>query len=169
MYLQSSDAQFEKITISLSCAIFFLVVDRDERSLHFLYILKMGNLFSFIGNLSVGIFQSKSRILFYMTLPGEASSSPQRGPRVNAQMMTSLPSPFTLSSLPLIDRVCVAKACPGRDTNSLLRLCECWPGYWYRFRLVKVFSFLFLIFWFHCIVTFNCMLSCICMLTCENI
>ena len=66
--------------------------------------------------------------------PGEAASSPQRGPRVNAQMMTSLPSPFTLSSLPLIDRVCVAKACPGRDTNSLLRLCECWPGYWYRFR-----------------------------------
>ena len=54
--------------------------------------------------------------------------------RVNTQMMTSLPSPFTLSSLPLIDRVCVAKACPGRDTNSLLRLCECWPGYWYRFR-----------------------------------
>ena len=54
--------------------------------------------------------------------------------RVNTQMMTSLPSSFTLSSLPLIDRVCVAKACPGRDTNSLLRLCECWPGYWYRFR-----------------------------------
>ena len=45
--------------------------------------------------------------------------------RVNAQMMTSLPSPFTLSSLPLIDRVCAAKACPGRDTNSLLRLCKC--------------------------------------------
>ena len=35
--------------------------------------------------------------------------------------------------------------------------------------LVKVFSFLFLIFWFHCIVTFDCMLSCICMLTWENI
>ena len=31
--------------------------------------------------------------------------------------------------------------------------------------LVKVFSFLFVIFWFHCIHTFNCMLSCICMLT----
>ena len=45
--------------------------------------------------------------------------------RVNTQMMTSLPSPSTPSSLPLIDRVCVAKACPGRDTNSLLRLCEC--------------------------------------------
>ena len=35
--------------------------------------------------------------------------------------------------------------------------------------LVKVFSFLFSIFWFHCIVTFNCMLSCICMLAWENI
>ena len=31
--------------------------------------------------------------------------------------------------------------------------------------LVKVFSFLFVIFLFHCILTFNCMLSCICMLT----
>ena len=55
--------------------------------------------------------------------------------RVNAQMRTSLPSPSTLSSLPLIDRVCAAKACPGRDTNSPLTLCECCrPGYWYFFR-----------------------------------
>ena len=44
--------------------------------------------------------------------PGEAASSPQRGLGVNIQMMTSLPSPFTLSSLPLIDRVCVAKLAP---------------------------------------------------------
>ena len=35
------------------------------------------------------------------------------------------PISFTLSPLPLIDRVCAAKACPGRDTNSLFRLCEC--------------------------------------------
>ena len=73
-------------------------------------------------------------LYLYISIPGEAASSPQHGPGVNTQMMTSLPSPFTLSSLPVIDRVCVAKACPGRDTNSLLRLCECWPGYWYRFR-----------------------------------
>ena len=81
--------------------------------------------------------------------------------RVNAQMMTSLPSPFTLSSLPFIDRVCAAKACPGRDTNSLRVLTRVLIS----LPLVKVFSFLFLIFWFHCIVTFYCMLSCICMLT----
>ena len=43
----------------------------------------------------------------------------------NAQMRTSLPPPSTLSSMPLIERVCAAKACPGRDTNSLLTLCEC--------------------------------------------
>ena len=35
--------------------------------------------------------------------------------------------------------------------------------------LVKVFSFLFVIFWFHCILTFNCMLSCICMLTWKSL
>ena len=44
------------------------------------------------------------------------------------------PISFPFSSLPLIDRVCAAKACPGRDNNSLLRLCECGPGYWYCFR-----------------------------------
>ena len=44
------------------------------------------------------------------------------------------PGSLTLSSRPLIDRVCAAKACPWRDTNSLLRLCECWPGFGYCFR-----------------------------------
>ena len=34
--------------------------------------------------------------------------------------------------------------------------------------LVKVFSFLFVIFLFRCILTFNCMLSCICMLTWKS-
>ena len=42
--------------------------------------------------------------------------------RVNAQMRTSLPFPSTLSTLPLNDRVCVAKACPVWDTNSPLTL-----------------------------------------------
>ena len=66
-------------------------------------------------------------IIYYiiMTLSRGSGKLSSTWSRVNAQMMTSLPSPFTLSSLPLIDRVCVAKACPGRDTNSLLRLCEC--------------------------------------------
>ena len=63
--------------------------------------------------------------LLFNCCPGEAASSPHRGPRVNAQMMTSLPSPLPSPPLPFIDRVCAAKACPGRDTNSLLRLCEC--------------------------------------------
>ena len=44
---------------------------------------------------------------------------------VNAQMRISVPFPFTLSSMPLIDRVCAAKAYPGTDTNSPFRLCEC--------------------------------------------
>ena len=69
--------------------------------------------------------ETKVPLVLAEMCPGEAASSPQRGLGVNTQMMTSLPCPFTLSSLPLIDRVCVAKACPGRDTNSLLRLCEC--------------------------------------------
>ena len=63
-------------------------------------------------------------ISFILISRGSGKLSSTRS-RVNAQMMTSFPSPFTLSSLPLIDRVCAAKACPGRDTNSLLRLCEC--------------------------------------------
>ena len=33
---------------------------------------------------------------------GEAASSPQRGPRVNAQMMTSLPSPSPSPPYPLL-------------------------------------------------------------------
>ena len=34
--------------------------------------------------------------------PGEAASSPHRGPRVNAQMMTSLPSPLPSPPYPLL-------------------------------------------------------------------
>ena len=45
-------------------------------------------------------------------------------------MRTSPPTPF-LSFLPMIDRVCAAKAYPWRNTNSLLTLSECWPMYWY--------------------------------------
>jgi hypothetical protein len=61
----------------------------------------------------------------------------------NAQMRTSLPSPSALSSLPSIDKVYAAETCPGRGTNSLLTLCECWPGYLYPFRWLIFFSFLF--------------------------
>ena len=39
-------------------------------------------------------------------VPGGAASSPQRGPRVNAQMMTSLPSPLPSPPYPwLIESV----------------------------------------------------------------
>ena len=34
--------------------------------------------------------------------PGEAASSPHRGPQVNAQMMTSLPSPLPSPPYPLL-------------------------------------------------------------------
>ena len=57
---------------------------------------------------------------------------------------TSLPSPFTLSSVPLIDRVCAAKACAGRETNqpreTTLRVLT---RVLITLSLVKVFSFLF--------------------------
>ena len=79
--------------------------------------------------------------------PLGVASFPQSGPGVNAQMRTSLSSLLRFPPY-LFDRVCVTKACPGRDTNSLLTLCECWPGYLISLPLVKIFfiSFGFLLY-----------------------
>ena len=41
------------------------------------------------------------------------------------------PSPFPPCPWSI---VCAAEVHPERDTNSLLMVCECWPGYWYLFR-----------------------------------
>ena len=95
--------------------------------------------------------------------PGKRQLSSTRS-RVNAQMMTSLPSPFTLSSLPLIDSLC-SQSLPRKGYQFTSQALRVLTSVLISLPLVKGFSFLFLIFWLHCIVTFNCMLSCICMLT----
>ena len=100
--------------------------------------------------------------------PGEAASSPHRGPRVNTQMMTSLPSPSTPSSLPLIDSLC-SQSLPRKGYQFTFQALRVLTRVLILLPLVKVFSFLFVIFWFHCILTFNCMLSCICMLTWKSL
>ena len=66
---------------------------------------------------------------------------------------------YTLSSLPLIDRVCASKACPGRDDNSPLTVCEWWPWYWYLFRFfISVCIWVFHCTFHSCFLTNNCML-----------
>ena len=51
---------------------------------------------------------------------GKLSSTWSRGEYTDDDIT---PISFTLSSLPLIDRVCVAKACPGRDNrDGLVRI-----------------------------------------------
>ena len=112
----------------------------------------------------VGIYRNtgsvnSNRIYFEHNFYSSSGSGNLFG--LNAHFGTTLPSPSTLSSLSLIDIVCAAKAHPGRDTNSLLALCQCWPGYWLLISLplVKIFSFLF---GFSLIVfrPFNCMPYC---------
>ena len=54
-------------------------------------------IFCFIDIILIYLF-----VVFYKLFPGETASSPHRGPRVNAQMMTSLPSPLPSPPYPLL-------------------------------------------------------------------
>ena len=97
-------------------------------------------------------------------LPGEAASSPQRGPQVNAQMMTSLPSPLPSPPYPWLIESVQPKLAPEGIPIHFSGSVSADQG----IDIASV-SFLFVIFWFHCILTFNCMLSWICMLTWKSI
>ena len=61
-------------------------------------------------------------ICFFPLGSGKLSS---KWSRVNTQMRTSLPFPFTHSSLPLMDNSLCSQNLPGPDTISPLTLCEC--------------------------------------------
>ena len=50
--------------------------------------------------------------------PGEAASSPHRGPRVNAQMMTSLPSPLPSPPYPLLIESVQPKLAPEGSASA---------------------------------------------------
>ena len=92
------------------------------------------------GNCESSIFDKIELIQVTPNGPGEAASSPQHGPRVNAQMMTSLPSPLPSPPYPwLIESVQPKLAPKGYQFTSqalrvLTRVLILLP-------LVKVFHF----------------------------
>ena len=110
------------------------------------------------------------KVIFYIPLfstllpfnPGEAASSPQRDPGVNTQMMTSLPSPSTLSFLPLIDRVCVqcSQSLPRKGYQFTSQVLRVLTRVLISLPLVKVFfiSVFIILVSLHCYLQLHAML-----------
>ena len=74
--------------------------------------------------------------------------------RVNAQMRTSLPFPFTLRSLSLIDRVCAAKAYP--EEIPIHPSCSASAHQCIDISSLQIFSFLFRFLFYFDLTTVCC-------------